>query len=191
MPAHRCPPCSRPRFVPGTGWRRSSRWRSSAAGRGSGSGAEAGCSNRRSPRERRSRRADPVRRLRRRPDRRQPGAGQEYNQKSRQWECARRDAGAQAGHDQTYKAGSQAADTTSDGTHTEPLPPIMPSPQRATPSCHTSEGSIAQPGLAGHGGVATISAKLAALPASSVIPPQWRVSGRRLTGESAGDIAAV
>jgi len=120
-----------------------------------------------------------------------PVSGQEYNQKSLQWECARRDAGAQAGHDQTYEAGSQAADTTSDGTHTEPPPPIMPSPQRATPSCHASGGSIAQPGLAGHGGVATNSAKLAAFPASSVIPPQWRVSGRRLIGESAGDTAGA
>ena len=48
-----------------------------------------------------------------------------------------RDAGAQAGHDQTNEAGSQAADTTSDGTPTEPPRRSCPVPQRAHPKYAT------------------------------------------------------
>ena len=48
-----------------------------------------------------------------------------------------RDAGAQAGHDQTNEAGSQAADTTSDGTPSEPPRRSCPVPQRAHPKYAT------------------------------------------------------
>ena len=50
-----------------------------------------------------------------------------------------RDARAQAGHDQTNEAGSQAADTTSDGTPTEPPTPIMPSPPARPPQVRNAE----------------------------------------------------
>jgi hypothetical protein len=77
------------------------------------------------------------------------------------------DAGAQAGHDRTFKAGSQAADTASDGTHTQPFTPIMPSRPARHPKYDTqSGGSIAHPASAGHGSVAANSAKLAEFSAS-------------------------
>jgi hypothetical protein len=82
--------------------------------------------------------------------------------------------------------------TESDGTHSEPLPPIMPSPPTRHPKYATSGGKrIAQSVLAGHGKVATNPAKLAAFPASSVIPPQLCARARRRSGGSAAGSAGA
>jgi hypothetical protein len=99
--------------------------------------------------------------------------------------------GAQAGHDQTYETGSQAAATARDGTHTEPLRPSCPAAQRTTPSKRAGCAEHRSGNRRRPWGEATNSAKLTAFPASSVIPPQRRAPARHRRGGSAGDIAAA